>query len=188
MHRSSGLTLIEILASLAIVAAVLSLAAPALTRLVGTQRSSAALNGLLGAVQLARSAAVTRGAVVTLCGSADGASCAGRDQWHEGAIVFVDEDQDGERDAGDTLLVARPPFENGARVYWRSFRNKRYLQFDATGMTNWQNGHFLYCPAGNDPRLARQVILNAQGRARTAPDTDGDGVAEDASGRPLVCP
>lgn len=178
----------ELLASLAILASLASLAGPGMVRLVQQERSTTALNQLLGAVQLARSSAITRGATVTLCPSADGHTCAGRNRWHEGAIVFTDEDRDGRRDQDDALLRALPGFANSSRVYWRSFRNKSYLQLNSRGMTNWQNGHFLYCPANGDPRLARQLILNAQARVRKAPDRDRDGIAEDARGKPLRCP
>jgi len=32
------------------------------------------------------------------------------------------------------------------------------------------------------------IILNAQGRVRVARDVDGDGIVEDAAGRPVSCP
>ena len=185
---SAGFSLAELLVSLAILAALASLAGPGMVRLVQQQRSTTALNQLLGAVHLARSSAITRGGIVTLCPSANGQTCTGRNRWHEGAIVFSDEDRDGRRDTDDALLRALPGFPDASRVYWRSFRNKSYLQLDSRGMTNWQNGHFLYCPANGDPRLARQLILNAQARVRKAPDRDGDGIAEDATGDPLECP
>ena len=185
---AAGFSLTELLVSLTILAGLASLAGPGLTRLVQQERSSTALNQLLGAVHLARSSAITRGAIVTLCPSANGQSCAGRNRWHEGAIVFSDEDRDGQRDVGDALLRVLPGFADSSRVYWRSFRNKSYLQINSRGMTNWQNGHFLYCPANRDPRFARQLILNAQARVRKAPDRDGDGIAEDANGDPLECP
>ena len=185
---AAGFSLTELLVSLAILAGLASLAGPGMIRLVQQERSSTALNQLLGAVHLARSSAITRGAIVTLCPSANGETCAGRNRWHEGAIVFSDEDRDGRRDPDDALLRVLPGFADSSRVYWRSFRNKSYLQINGRGMTNWQNGHFLYCPANRDPRLARQLILNAQARVRKAPDRDGDGISEDANGDALECP
>ena len=185
---AAGFSLTELLVSLAILAALASLAGPGMVHLIQQERSTTALNQLLSAVHLARSSAITRGATVTLCPSANGQTCAGRNRWHEGAIVFSDEDRDGQRDPDDVLLRALPGFAAASRVYWRSFRNKNYLQLNSRGMTNWQNGHFLYCPANGDPRLARQLILNAQARVRKAPDRDRDGIAEDARGDPLRCP
>lgn len=188
MQRLAGFSLIELMLTLGIVVVVAGLAGPSFSTLVNQHRATAALNAMLGAVHLARGSAITRGAIVTLCPSRDGEDCAARNLWHEGAIVFTDLNANGRVDTGDVVLRGFSGFEDGARIYWRSFRNKSFLQLTATGLTNWQNGHFLYCPADRDPRLARQVILNAQARTRTARDVDGDGIAEDARGRPLTCP
>jgi type IV fimbrial biogenesis protein FimT len=56
------------------------------------------------------------------------------------------------------------------------------------GYTAWQNGNFLYCAAGGAATEARMVIVNPQGRLRIARDRNGDGIVEDAAGRPVSCP
>ena len=81
-----------------------------------------------------------------------------------------------------------PRLGEGERFYWRSFRNRSYLMIRPSGLTDWQNGNFLYCPESGDPRLARQIVINAQARVRHARDSDGDGIVEDARGRAVVCP
>jgi len=182
-----GFTVIELMATLAVAALLLSLAAPSFQRLIATHRSAAAMNQMAGAVNLARSLAVTSGAVVTLC-PGRGSECLGRDQWHRGALIFVDHNRNGTLDADERVDRALPPLEPGERIYWRSFRNRTYLQFHARGYTRWQNGNFLYCSPGGDAGLARMAIINPPGRLRSARDRDGDGVVEDAAGRPVVCP
>lgn len=182
-----GYTLVELLAVLAIAAILLALALPAMGPRAPRERATAALNQIIGSVALARSAAVLHGTPVTFCPGFAG-SCLGRDQWHRGALVFRDANQNGLKEPGEALLSALPGLETGARLYWRAFRSRSYLRFLPAGYTEWQNGHFLYCPAGGDPRLARMLILNAQGRTRVARDTDGDGIVEDARGRPVRCP
>ena len=116
-----------------------------------------------------------------------GDACGRRSDWHQGGWIFADANSNARIDEGERVYGALPPLRKGSSLRWRSFRNRGYLRFRANGLTDWQNGHFQYCPPGGDPRHARQVILNAQGRARLAPDTDGDGIAEDADGRPLAC-
>lgn len=179
--------MIELLVTLALLAVLFSLALPDFAAFIGRQRSVAAVNGLVGAVQIARNAAVTGRTTTTLCPAASG-RCGARDTWHLGALVFEDDNGNGRREEAEAIVARLPRLRAGERVYWRSFRNRGYLQFSATGFTSWQNGHFLYCSRDRDPRLARQVIINAQGRARMARDRDGDGIAEDARGRPLQCP
>jgi len=185
--RIAGLTLVELLVTLVIAALLMGLALPAFLELTAASRSTAALNQLIGSVHLARSSAVTHHATVTLCPGA-GRSCFGRDQWHRGALLFLDRDGDGRVDDDEPVLRRLPPVDGGGRIYWRSFRNRTYLRFVPRGYTQWQNGSFLYCPAGGEARRARMIILNAQGRVRAARDGNGDGVVEDASGRPVSCP
>lgn len=185
--KVAGLTLIELLVALLIAALLLRLALPAFHDLTAASSSAAALNQLIGSVNLARSSAVTHHAAVTLCPGAE-RSCFGRDQWHRGALLFLDRDRDGRVDAGEPVLRRLPPIDGGGRIYWRSFRNRTYLRFVPRGYTQWQNGSFLYCPPDGAARGARMIILNAQGRVRAARDSNGDGVVEDASGRAVSCP
>jgi type IV fimbrial biogenesis protein FimT len=188
MRQSLGFTLPEILVALAVVGVMTGFALPAFQAFVERNRSAVALNQLLAALQSARYAAVTLRTAVTLCPSATDAACGARDTWHQGTLIFADRNADGRRDPSERVLQWLPGLDNGGRIYWRSFRNRSYLQMSPTGLTDWQNGHLLYCPPDRDPRFAREVIINAQARPRAAPDTDHDGVAEDANGQPLRCP
>jgi type IV fimbrial biogenesis protein FimT len=181
-----GLTLIELLVALSLAGILLSLAAPSFRDLLAAQRASAASNAIIGAVRLARAAAISHRRTVVLC-PADGDRCGGHADWPAGAWIFGDGNGNGERDDGEPLYGALPAFERGASLRWRSFRNRSHLRFLPTGLTAWQNGHFHYCPASADERFARMIILNAAGRTRVAPDRDGDGVVEDARGEPLEC-
>lgn len=185
--RCRGYTLVELLITLAVVTVLLGLGLPSFQHLLATERGAAAMNQMLGAVSLARSQAVLQRHTVTLC-PGDATGCLGRHQWHRGALVFVDRDGDARLDPGDTLVRAFPGLTPGERIYWRAFRNRSYLQFHRLGYTRWQNGNFLYCPPDNDARRARMVILNAAGRLRSARDSDGNGIVENASGRDVVCP
>jgi len=188
MQKPLGFTLPEVPVTLAVVGVLTGFALPAFQGFVERNQSAVALNQLLAALQSARYAAVTLRSAVTLCPSASGAACGARDSWHEGTLIFADYNANGLRDSKEPVVRWLPGFETGARIYWRSFRNRSYLQIAPTGMTDWQNGNLLYCPANGDPRFAREVIINAQARPRVAPDTNHDGIAEDASGQPLRCP
>ncbi len=186
--NATGTTLTELLAAIAVAAVLTSLALPPMQRLIQQHQSTAAINQLTGTVQFVRHAAITHGAPVSLCPSIDHRTCAGRNQWHLGALAFVDHNRNGQIDTDDVVLRGFPGFADGSRVYWRSFRNRNHLSMTARGFTDWQNGHFLYCPADGDASLARSIIVNAQGRVRQARDWNGDGFVQDAQGRPVACP
>jgi type IV fimbrial biogenesis protein FimT len=185
--KQAGLSLVELLVTLAVAAVLTGMVVPAFRDLAADRRGSAALNQIVGAVQYARSAAITHHATVTLCPGID-RRCLGRDQWHRGALLFLDRNGNGSLEATDPVLGRLPSLNAEGRIYWRSFRHRAYLQFTARGYTAWQNGNFLYCPAGGAATGARMVILNPQGRSRVARDRNGDGIMEDAAGRPISCP
>ncbi len=181
-----GLSLIELLIALALSAVLLRLAIPGFQDLLASQRATAASNAITATVALARTSAIVYRLPVVICPN-DLGRCGGRSHWALGGLVFADRNRNRQRDVEEPLFGTLPAFESGARVVWRSFRNRNYLLFLPQGLTDWQNGHFQYCPQGNDPRHARQIIINAQGRTRVAPDSDRDGIREDARGQPLQC-
>ena len=185
--RCKGLTLVELLTTLAVAGILVTAASGGATHMMEQHRADAAVNQMIGAVRFARHAAVSHRAFVTLC-PANRTRCGRRNTWHNGALVFLDRDANGRFDGSDVLLRRMPPLREGDRFYWRSFRNRSYLMIRPSGLTDWQNGNLLYCPQGEDPRFARQIVINAQARVRHARDSDGDGIVEDARGRAVACP
>src|SRR5215207_645576 len=85
--HARGFTIIELMTALVIAAILMAVAVPSFRNAsLGSQLSSAA-NNLLASVQLARSEAIKRNVAVTLCASADGATCAGGGGWEQGWVV-----------------------------------------------------------------------------------------------------
>lgn len=185
--RSAGVTLAEMLTALAAGALLMAVALPGFDSLLDRERAGSAINQMLAAVQFTRAAAVSRRTAAALCPGA-GDRCGRRNSWHDGALIFLDPNGNGRRDSGEEILGRLAPLPAGHRMYWRAFRNRTALVFRPSGLTDWQSGNILYCPPDGDPTLARQVVLNVQGRARRAIDTDGDGIVEDSAGRPVTCP
>lgn len=108
------MTLIELLITLAIVAILVVIGLPSLQEAIRTNRVSSFSNDLLSAAAYARSEAVRRSGNVALCASPDptaggsdevaaAATCSGT-AWADGWIVFVDTDQDGQRQAAELVL------------------------------------------------------------------------------------
>ena len=180
------MSMMELMTTLAVAAALAGAAAPGVANLVGRSQADAAIGQLRDGVQFARQLAVARRVTATLC-PGSGTACGRRNSWHEGALVFLDDNGNGAREAGEAIVSRLAPLPAGYRVTWRSFRNRTSLSMLPTGLTDWQNGSMLLCPPDGDARQARLLVVNAQGRVRLARDGNGDGVVERANGRAVSC-
>lgn len=90
MHYSRAFTLIELMVTLAVLAVVISLAAPSFSNMLQENRLSALTNDLQGALQLARSEAVKRRSNITICRSnADQDKCENGTNWAGGWLMMA---------------------------------------------------------------------------------------------------
>ena len=185
-RAQSGFNLTELMVTLAVAGVLMSIAIPEFASLAAGQRASARINSVASAIHTARHLAISQNRAMTLC-SGQGPACGGRDDWHRGMLIFADGDSDRHLDDGEYVGARLPPLDPGETIVWRSFGNRSFLRFQSDGLSDWQAGNFQYCPADRDPHFARQLIVNAQGRPRHAFDSDGDGIREDAQGKPLTC-
>jgi type IV fimbrial biogenesis protein FimT len=102
--RSRGLTLIELMIAVAVVAVLMALAAPSFEQAVNGNRLSSAAAETIAAAQLARSEAIRHNRRVVLCRSEDGSACSATNASWPGWIVFVDTDADGTRDNDEPVV------------------------------------------------------------------------------------
>jgi type IV fimbrial biogenesis protein FimT len=117
MKRNGGFTLVELMVTLAIAAIILTIAVPSFWSIVQNNRASTQANELITALSLARSEAVKRGAPVSLCPSADQDACVSAStNWAVGWIVFVDTNNDGNRQTAEPLLRVWGPLGGGATL------------------------------------------------------------------------
>ncbi len=186
IRRVRGVSLLELLLTLTIAAILTGLAYPSFSAFLARVQTTTRINDLVTLIRFARHAAIVEQRWVGLC-PAQGERCTGTANWESGIMVFADDNRDGDRQSGETLLAYQAALAPGERLRWRAFRRQNHLQFRARGYTNWQNGTFLYCPADGDVRYAKGLILNIQGRTAPTRDADGDGVDERADGTPLRC-
>ncbi len=101
-YRQQGLTLVELMVTLAVAIILLAVGMPMFTGVVGSNRATTQANELVAAFKLARSEAVKRADTVIVC-ARDGAACGGAEDWDNGWLVFADADSDGAADDGEVL-------------------------------------------------------------------------------------
>lgn len=100
--RSAGVTLVELIVAVAILAIIAAMALPSFNNVIVSNRLAAGANELVGSLQAARSEAIRRGSRVVVCASSSGTTCTGT--WSDGWIVFEDANRDGAVTAGETIL------------------------------------------------------------------------------------
>jgi type IV fimbrial biogenesis protein FimT len=132
------------------------------------------VNLFIQAVYLARSEAIKRNGVVSLCPTADGALCQPAADWRSGWLVFVNTDRDSPaaRDPDEELLHVYEPWDGGHILSNRSTLSFR--PFGQVGVT----ATVAFCD-DRGAAAAKAVIISQTGRPRIA--------TRSASGGPLPC-
>ena len=163
-----GLTLLELLAALAIAALLLVLSVPAYRAWIADLELRDRVEALVFAMGFARGEAIKRNkGRVNLCHSADGVQCADSGGWETGWLVYADTNDNGELDDDETVLRVQGAARPGITV-----RGNRpvedYVSYNAVGQTRMINGAlqmgtFTVCRSGQN---AVDIILANGGRVR----------------------
>jgi type IV fimbrial biogenesis protein FimT len=183
-HRpASGLTLIELLIGIALLAVLLGLAAPSFQAQIAASQLTSATHALLGSLMQARAQAIRLGKRVTVCRTHDQQQCdnnAARG-WESGWLVFVDIDRAGNTDAfvspTDTVLTRNEALPPALRVRGNA-QVDNFISFGATGeartMAGGNNplGTIRVCSQSSalaDADRERNLVLAAGGRIADRP-------------------
>jgi type IV fimbrial biogenesis protein FimT len=125
-----GFTLAELLTAMAVIAILAAIAIPTLRQFSANSRTTAANNSLVSALAVARSEALRRSTLVTVCSSTDSQACAGSKTWSTGWIAFTDLNANGALDGTDVLLQAWSAPAGNVSVT----STAKFLTYDARGM------------------------------------------------------
>jgi type IV fimbrial biogenesis protein FimT len=168
MNRAAGLTLIELIATLAIGSMLIAVALPSLSTALDRQRAAAAHNLLLATFNQARSAAVTERRQTVVCPSLDGSSCRPGGIWEDGWIVFVDRDGNGEPGGLDTLIRHEASGTGSLRL--RSSPYRPLAKFHRSGLSAGNNLTLRICNSAGEP--LQGLVVNNGGRVRRTTDPE----------------
>jgi type IV fimbrial biogenesis protein FimT len=186
VSKRRGFTLIELLVTLSIAGILLTIAVPSFIDFIRNSRMASQANDLVLALTLAKSEAVKRGTLVTVCSRSSDTACAGSTTWDAGWLVFVDGGVAGTVDGTDVVLQVGSPLTGGNTL--RS-SNLQRVSFQSTGFSLGFIGTLVFCDARGAIE-ARGVTVSLQGRVRRTTDGNGDSI-EDVSGTAasnLTCP
>ncbi|PKO39027.1 MAG: hypothetical protein CVU33_06565 [Betaproteobacteria bacterium HGW-Betaproteobacteria-6] len=177
--RQSGLTLVELMVTLAVLAILLSIAVPSFQSAIATSQLTSSTNDLIATLAQARMEALRQGKRVTVCISSNGTQCATSGTWQQGWITFTDTTRSGTTanvDNGEAILHS-----NGARQgdisVAGSGNTAQYISFGPEGRS-WtmsgaaQTGTIRVCSTSShlsDASRARDLTLVASGKITMEP-------------------
>jgi type IV fimbrial biogenesis protein FimT len=102
IRKQAGVTLVELMLGLVVLAVILGIGVPSFQNLMRNSEMTSRANSAIIALQLARSEAIRRGRPVTACPSSDAQTCG--TNWGDGWIVFVDGNASGSSASVDEIL------------------------------------------------------------------------------------
>jgi type IV fimbrial biogenesis protein FimT len=173
--KHTGLTLPELVVTLAVVSVLTVAATDGLPRFIQSNRMAGEINAFVTALQLARSEAVKHRRRVVLCPSSDGQQCANSSQWKQGWILFASDNR--ERETSEPLLQSGNPL--GAGILMRSGNYRKRIVYQPDGSSGGSNSSFTFCDQRQraEPRV---ICLSNTGRPRLTQTR--------CDGRPITCP
>lgn len=158
--RARGFTLIELMIAVAIMAILMATAAPSLIDIVLGNKLNSFANNLVASTILARSEAIKRNSLITLCVSSNGTSCTSGG-WEQGWIVK----------SGTQIIRKQAAASDGLRITDAGALTS--LDFDPSGVGT-TSGTLKVCRAAPTAGAQERVVsISATGRASVARTTTG---------------
>ncbi|WP_440876641.1 GspH/FimT family pseudopilin [Thalassotalea sp. PLHSN55] len=185
MHKSKGLTLIELMVTIAIVAILTTLSVTSLSGFLIETRVDNEISQLHRLLLSARNFAINSGRNVTVCPLNSANACS--TQWQEPISVFIDlnNNQLFEPQNNELAIKVKSAIREGDQLIYAKYRNK--VVYQPTGqLSGLSNGTFRYCPKGFQEK-SRGIIVARSGRLYMTTDIDHDGQDEKRQGGEIVC-
>ena len=164
-----GITLIELIFTIAIASILCAVSLPALGSLMRSGQSRSAHNALVAALNLARGSAVSRQSDVSICPSTDGATCDNAVWWQNGWIVFADPNHDGMRSDSEAIVHVGQARDGMAIA---SSAGRRHVTYRGDGTSAGTNLTFTFCDR-RGPASADTLVISNAGRIRSGKATAG---------------
>ncbi|MDP5031479.1 MAG: GspH/FimT family pseudopilin [Paraglaciecola sp.] len=181
MANQKGVTLIEILISLAIVAIIMTAVAPSIQSILIKNKIASQINELSAVIQFARNNSIDQQISTVVCPSSDYSVCS--NDWDAPKIVFIDIDGNGDRGSDEELIATT-----------EAISPNNYVTGPANSLMFLPNGEasgnytLLICHTDKEAEYARQITITLQGRVKMSTDSDRNGIHEDTTGTELSCP
>lgn len=167
-HRNSqqGFTLIELFVTMLVALVLVGIGIPSFSSAMKNTQMAKSTNDLITSLNRARSEALKRGRNVRLCavdGDCDSVN------WENGWIVFVDENNSGDLDATEDIIVEQGP--QNKNTITSNGTNPGVFTYNGRGKPS-DNRTFSICD--NRPDAGKEVVIARTGRVSSNEKTTND--------------
>ena len=154
----------ELMVTVTVLGILLGLAVPSFRETMRNNRLIAQNNEFIGGLNLARSEALKRSGSVSMCASADEATCSSATDWSTGWIVFSDPNSNGTFD-GDPEVLLRS--QGSAPPEFTINATRSFVRFAGTGMAPSGIENFELVRTNCTGLHARRINVSVVGRVST---------------------
>ncbi len=181
VKNQPGFTLLELIVTITIAGILFGIAVPSFNTAIRNNRLTTLNNDFITALNIARSEAVKRGQIVTVCRSATGTACAADTtyNWAPGWIVFTNQNNNTAIDGGDAILRVQGAAQvqitmigdNVGGAVATDVRNR--INYGSSGMTVANNGgagvtgNIAICDNRRTEAVGKIIAINPGGRPNT---------------------
>ena len=178
----SGITLIDLLVTISILAILIGVSAPGMQDYLAKSESRGTISLVRRTVDFARNYAVKNKLEVTVCNVAPDCQC--QKNSISNLTLFNDANKNRCLD-DDEDIVHISQFDTRGDLYLSASFGKSYLVFTPEGYSQ-QAGSFIFC-LPQFTQFAGRVTISTTGRSYIGRDTNSDGVVEKVNGQAILC-
>lgn len=194
-RAQSGFTLLELMLVVVLAGLLFAIGIPAMGNYIRNARITGAANDVMVGMHFARSEAIKRRVPVTLCTSTSLQSSANpvcaASAFLTGWIVFVDTNQNGQRNAGEQVLLQHEAIPTS--IIARSTTNPLRVTYLDNGFAlNTNQTRLVLCDergnenSGGELSAARGILISVTGRAGVTRDPNEIQTLINAIGTPIA--
>lgn len=180
-----GVTLLELMASVAVTSILTVIALPSMSDLIVQMRVNDEISTLQRLLLTARNAAINSGERAIVCPLTAGGKCTA--DWHKELSVFVDNNNNKTFDIANNerLIVTKSAIKKGDQLIYGKGRSM--VSYHPAGhLSGLSNGTFRYCPFGYEDK-SRGVVVARSGRLYASSDIDNDSKDETRMNKEITC-
>ncbi|WP_119395785.1 GspH/FimT family pseudopilin [Salinibius halmophilus] len=171
LHKETGLTLVEIMITLSVMAILAAISAPSFNSVLASTQQVSVRDHVINSLAIARSEAVTRGTSIFVCPKSETSYQCATDSttdtsWQHGWVVFVDSDANGTASDNEVLQAFDAPNSN---IDFKFAGGK--IQFDHQGrLASSHVGRPIFLLSSTDTSRTNALEVRPTGRVRICDD------------------